>query len=206
MNIKVWADLVRAYDDMTREISSAPPPKAPGDLGALRVKLWDKLVTLKGDLTELTSPEQARRLLRPLVFLVDERVLAKLPPEGGVDWWSALQRDFAVDGGGEVFFEDVRRLTGRRMGEASEPQVDVTAEYLFCLRAGFRGRYFEDLAALRDAGERLAEELPRPAAIVGAAVEEGAVARPRGLWAYVGAAVAAVLVLQVVLVVVGLVF
>ena len=210
MNIQVSAELMNAYHDALREIDAAlPDPMEPlepdklrAKLAGLRPKLADPLRVLREDLADLTSDEQARRLIRPLVFLIDEKVLARLPALSDVEW-SALQSDFAVDGGGDVFFEDVKSFTSRKKSEPSESEVDVTAEYLFCLRADFKGRYFDDPAARRDAMESLAEELPRPAPLMSASVAEGLVPQPRSLIAYLGTALAAVLVLQLVLLAIG---
>lgn len=206
MNIQVSAELIKAYRDAVREIDAAlPDPMAPLDasklrakLDGLRAKLADPLATLREELTDLASAEQARRLIRPLVFLIDEKVLARLPELSDVEW-RALQREFAVDGGGDVFFEDVKLFTSRKKLEPSDSEFDVIAEYLFCLRAGFEGRYFEDRAAARDAAESLADELPRPAPLVAAPVADGPLPRPRSLIGYFAAALAAVLALQAVL-------
>lgn len=206
MNIHVSAELIKAYHGAVREIDAAlPDPLPPLDpdklrakLAGLRPRLADPLATLREELTDLTSADQARRLIRPLVFLIDEKVLARLPDLSDVEW-RALQGDFAVEGGGDVFFEDVKRFTSRKKLEPSESDVDVTAEYLFCLRAGFKGRYFADLAAARDAADSLADELPRPAPLVVASLAEGPAPQPRSLFSYVAAALVAVLALQAVL-------
>lgn len=161
------------------------------------------LVTLRSDLRRcldrlleawlaVVCERDAIDALVPFVFFVDEQVERSLAlsTELGSPSFVPLQRDLFPDRraeGGDVFFERAEELL-----EETPPRPLVLASYVFCLKAGFRGR-------LADEPEEAAEEWIRalsarlPKAARGGDYRRQSWRAPRRAATYWGVAIGAVL-------------
>jgi type VI secretion system protein ImpK len=162
MDLAVWNDILAAYRDIEAQIGRAFADKERSpDLGALHDALWRRLEELRKSLAKKRSEELAMEVLEPLIFATDERVLERL---GDVSLdravaWPMLQRGICPEeNGGEVFF-----LRADDVLAEKEPPELLTEVLLFCLHAGFVGRYEGDAAKLADYKQKLASRVASPA-------------------------------------------
>jgi type VI protein secretion system component VasF len=159
------AELVAAQNDVRLSIEAAFSGMARGpDLAALRGELRGRLDQLLDALSTSSDEQDALDALVPFVFFVDEQVehvlAARIAPGGSS--WSQLQRDLFPERraeGGDVFYERASKLL-----DEAPPRPPVVAAYLFCLKAGFRGRLAEEPDEVTDGWIRdLAARLPSTA-------------------------------------------
>ncbi|MFY0564780.1 DotU family type IV/VI secretion system protein [Archangium lansingense] len=98
-------------------------------------------------------------VLRPFVYLVDELVQRRLAETKRSEEWPMLQFErFQEDSGGDLFFE----LADERLKDSPGSSTLIYEMLHFCLTAGFKGRYEDRPARLRDYKMQLAERIPQP--------------------------------------------
>jgi len=158
MDLAVWNDILSAHRDIEAQIDHAFAGEERGqDLGALHDALWRRLEELRRSLTKKRSEELAMELLEPLIFATDERVLGRLG-DVGLDRavaWPLLQRGICPEeNGGEVFFVRVDDALAEK--DAPELLIEVL---LYCLQAGFVGRFEGDAVRLADYENKLASRV-----------------------------------------------
>lgn len=138
-DVLVWQtvlDAMEAVDaDTARAFTAAEP-----DLGALYRRTLSRFEGLRGALRRLgLELTRCDEVLRPLAFLVDERVLARLSPASNErqQQWPLVQRGATHElFGGDEFFVLADELIGRP--DSSSLVIEV---YLYCLAQGFVGRF-----------------------------------------------------------------
>jgi hypothetical protein len=157
------SEIVAAHADVRAGIDAAFPavlPRGP-DLVTLRGELRRRLDQLLDALLAMSGERDAMDALVPFVFFVDEQVehTLALTTAPGASSWPQLQRDLFPEGraeGGDVFYERASELLAE-----PTPRATVIAVYLFCLKAGFRGRLADEPEDVVDGWMRaLAERLP----------------------------------------------
>jgi len=202
VDLGVWTDILSTYRELeglvTRSLSDAA---ASVDLFTLRSAMRRRFEGLRVSLSASMPAEQAVEVLVPLLFLFDERVLGRLGSmaEGRELSWPTLQRDlFPAEDGGDVFFEKADELC--RYKDTPSVLIEV---YLFCLQAGFQGRFSDDPTSLSRYEARLGERISVPALPTQPAAE-GALPRATPARTYLLVALGAAVLLYVILFAVSL--
>jgi type VI secretion system protein ImpK len=160
MDGRIWTEILAAHRDVEGLIANAfEDPGARPDLAALRRDVWRRLDRLRVTLSASMSAEQAVRVLVPLLYLIDEKVLLRLGAGGGgtAPSWQLLQRAFQTEDGGDAFFDEVNAL-------GHDTPAILFEVYLFCLQAGFEGRHAGEPEELDRYKQRLAEKIAAPLA------------------------------------------
>jgi type VI secretion system protein ImpK len=142
--------------------AQAAPQKDPQELlRELKKLLLESVRTLElGLLAKDPSlgSDELEQALRPFVYLVDELVQLRLADTGRREEWPMLQFErFGEDSGGDLFFEQANTLLNH---PDSSPLLYEMLH--FCLTAGFKGRYGDKPAKLREYKQRLAARIPQP--------------------------------------------
>lgn len=166
MKIEHWHLVLEAYRKMQALLSETLPKSTgapPGVIGAdplihLRDDLLDQVASLENGLAAEVGEETAKDAVRPLVFLLDDQMLARL--SDAEETVPLLQtKRYQFSNGGERFFS----LADAALGH-DDTQPMIFELYLFCLKAGFGGRYGDQPAQLRKYEEKLAKRIPMPKA------------------------------------------
>lgn len=173
MSRALWETVLAALDDVDVLIERAIPPGTVAGKGigvaalrVLRAEIKGRLDQLQDLLAAMYDPAEAERMLLPLVFYLDERVMALLPLADKLAW-PLLQDDVIPgDDGGEVFYKNADTLLniwGSGSPSASSapnpglkpPAKDPALQlYYYCLGDGFHGR-FDDAASIEAYKRRL---------------------------------------------------
>lgn len=148
MSRVLWETLLAALDDVDGLIAGAIPPGTVAGKGigvaalrVLRAEIRGRLDDLAVSLSVMYDQAEADRMLLPLVFFLDEVVMAQLPLEDKLAW-PLLQEDVLTgEDGGEVFYKNADDLLEPPAGD---PALEI---YYYCLESGFHGR-FEDAASI----------------------------------------------------------
>jgi type IV/VI secretion system ImpK/VasF family protein len=164
--VVAWQAICEAMAGFDVDLERAFAAPAP-ELAALFRRTRSRLETLRETLRKQGLSETDRDdVLRPLAFLVDERVLTRLSgdPLTEQQQWPLVQRAVVNElFGGDEFFAAADELRAR----APVPRFQLEV-YLYCLERGFVGQYADAPEALERyralLWEPLEKELPAPLA------------------------------------------
>lgn len=199
MTPAMWSEILSAHDDSMRaiELAFTQRDRASVDLDALYAKLYRRLDQLRAVIAQELGQDGAIEALAPMFFHLDEEVevrLAKGAGNNALPAWAQLQRCLDVADGGDEFYVRARALIVRD----PPPHSLVIGLYLFCLKAGFKGRYFDDPAAIERFSADLAARLgPAPKSAI--APPSPSFTRARTLLQYAAMAAGVVVFVQIVL-------
>jgi len=160
-----------------------------GDLVEARATVRAKLDILKASLSAQLTDRETYLVLFPIVVFCDEMVQNRYLATKGMAWPPLQKELFAIDDGGELFYETLDDLLRK-----PETLPFVYEVYYFCLGYGFGGKYADNLAKINQYRSKLGEKIPLPA--VERAAEKGGapdlVGPPRFPYWYYAAALVAV--------------
>ena len=128
-----------AYDAIAHlNLHTALPPP-PAAVEEMRDAMLTELRQLKDRLDDLLEPTDVGLVIFGLTVHLDERILTGLFAQRPQDW-RLLQKQFLhIRNGGEDFF-----LKTDYILQTSSTSSFVWEIYYFCLKHGFRGRYYAD--------------------------------------------------------------
>lgn len=193
MKLREWQEILAAFDDVSGLIRRAFDDRtAPADLDDLRRSLVARLDALRLALGPFMPAEQAVKVLVPLIFLFDEIILenlGKISPSQDLLWSS--------EEGGDIFFDRVDELCQ----DPAVPEIIIEV-HLFCLIAGFKGRWANDPSMIERYQDQLRERLGVPE--LPPAEEETALPKTPPLWRSILFTVLGILGIQVVFLLVAL--
>ncbi|MCP3101819.1 DotU family type IV/VI secretion system protein [Myxococcus sp. K15C18031901] len=167
MKMTHWKAILVMYrqveDLLERElgVSSLAPEQRErlsyGAMDALCRSIIAEFDRLRATLGDDIRADDVEKVLQPLAFMVDEKVLGRLAPDDAQHWPLVQLRLFGADAGGDLFFELAD--TSLRRPDTAPLLFEVLH---FCLTAGFTGRHVGHPARLREYREQLAERIPQP--------------------------------------------
>lgn len=168
MKLPHWKAILLAYrrvDDvldaeLTKESDGPRERLSAESLDALARRLVPEVQALRVALSDTLRAEEVEQALQPFTFLVDEKVLRRLDDADAPHWPMLQARLFAMDSGGDTFFE----LLDAGLSRQDTPPLLFEMLH-FCLTAGFMGRHADRPARLRDYREKLAARIPLPEAL-----------------------------------------
>ena len=169
MKIEHWHILLDSRRGIRAAIdNSLSPESGPGQTGgakrvgpealaALRGKLLNEILDLKGKLGEELDEREVDMAARPVTLHVDEMVKRRVA-DSEQGQWRLLQKElFGRDDGGEYFYD----YTDEKLASPETPPFAFEVLH-FCLTAGFVGRYVGNTVKLREYKEKLAKRIPKP--------------------------------------------
>jgi len=201
MNHKNWEAIHKTYR-MLERLCATPVGNVNAEAGegreeqikrdeatliATRADLRTQLDFLKATLAEQYSERDTYLIIFPIVAHIDEYILNHYLSTIQSGWPSLQKELFAIDNGGEVFFE-ILDDTLRK----PQTSLFIFEVYYYCLNYGFRGRYQDEPVKIRAYLQRLTGKLAQEELAVGTVrTDHGGVVEHRGsrLTGYFAAAV-----------------
>ena len=170
MKIEQWHIVLEAHRKMRELLDETLPPAGAESAAAVLVgaktleglhqELLDALNGLQVALAQDLDTAEVSEALRPLVFLFDEQVLARLAEADEKDWPLLQHKLYGVDTGGDLFFS----FADEKLARNDTPPI-VFEMLVFCLSAGFEGRYQGNALKLRTYRDKLTARIALPAPV-----------------------------------------
>lgn len=124
-------------------------------LARLRSELRNKLDALKDSIGRDLSENETYLVTFPLVLLCDEMVMSSLPKQQQPLWFLLQSELFQINFGGDVFYDFV----DERLAKPDTPTI-VFEVLLYCLSAGFVGKFGIDAGKVQRYKGLLSERIP----------------------------------------------
>lgn len=172
MKLEHWQLILQAHRQVRLVLDqSLPPEAADGEpqsevrvgtqgLALVHQQLLGEIRQLEQGLGGAYREEEIKEAIQPFIFLTDEQVLRRLVESEQAQWPLLQQRLIGIDFGGDRFY----KLTDEKLAQKGTSPL-VFEMLHFCLTAGFKGRYAESPARLREYKEQLAARIPKPEAV-----------------------------------------
>lgn len=169
MKLDLWNTIIALRTDITslleRTLSSAGTTQIKDRMSVqlvdeeiltrLRTELRNRLDALKDSLSRELSDNEVYLATFPLVLLCDEMVMSSLPKQQQTLWFLLQSELFQINYGGDVFYEFV----DERLAKPDTP-VLVFEVLLYCLSAGFVGKFGADGGKVQRYKGLLSERIP----------------------------------------------
>ncbi len=149
---------------------AGPAPGAPLEAGGVlkafvptdelldaRQAIRSKLDVLKASLAASLTERETYLVLFPVVVYCDEVIQNKFFTGQEVEWPPLQKELFRIDNGGEAFYDTLDDLLRK-----PETLPFVYEVFTYCLNAGFRGKYGDNLAKISKYKTELVSRIPIP--------------------------------------------